>query len=271
MTLSRPLFFFISLIVSILPAQEAKEEQKIDPRFESLSAAYGYLMNIEESLKQVETQFPELKEKVATVRKELSASQVGQGFSGLTDALKKMTGDEFERYDQTSRKQIRDLGAARKLDPKMARIALENISKVKGGALPREILRTVIAMNPTYREAPGKIFDDGWIAGFSTKMDPVKRKVHFLLYYPGTMKPLQPAAKSDLFRAQSDEGYGNAILTLRVIDAPDPKYAKMAPLDLAKLLVPESANVIESKPAKLAGLPAGRVTFDLKTEGRMFS
>lgn len=215
----------------------------------------------------METQFPELKEKVATVRKELSASQVGQGFSGLTDALKKMTGDEFERYDQASRKQIRDLGAARKLDPKMTRIALENISKVKGGALPREILRTVIAMNPTYREAPGKMFDDGWIAGFSTKMDPVKRKVHFLLYYPGTMKPLQPAAKSDLFRAQSDEGYGNAILTLRVIDAPDPKYAKMAPLDLAKLLVPESANVIESKPAKLAGLPAGRVTFDLKTEG----
>jgi hypothetical protein len=51
MTFSRPLFFFISLIVSILPAQEAKEEQKIDPRFESLSAAYGYLMNIEESLK----------------------------------------------------------------------------------------------------------------------------------------------------------------------------------------------------------------------------
>ncbi|YCM42750.1 hypothetical protein V2O64_15695 [Verrucomicrobiaceae bacterium 227] len=239
-----------------------------DARFEELSEAYSTMLQFEGIMAAISKKFPELAEEVKAAEAEMAASAVGKGFRGVEVELKRRMGREFIAYEKGIRAQIQEFqeDAAKEVDLETAKMGLGTAAAMAKGRVQVDVLRNVIAYNPEYRKDPAKEFSDGWAAGYSSKMDEQKREVNYLLMYPGSWKPTNLASKAELMALWNDAGHGRHRLSFQSINAPDPKYAKMDPVELAKALMAPEGTLIESGKGKMAGLECGRVVYDLTVE-----
>lgn len=223
-------------------------------------------LQFEELTNAVASEHPSLAEEAKKAQAEMAGSAVGKGFAGVTVELKRRMGREFVAYEKNARAQVQKFSSEEEVDLEMAKVGLANAAAMTKGRVPVDILRNVIAYNPDYRNDPLKEMRDGWRAGFSTKMDEKKREVNFLVMYPGSWKPMPAVSRAELFSLWNDAGHGRHRVSFQAIDAPDPKYAKMDTVELAKMLMTPEAKLIESGKGKLAGLECGRIVYDLSTE-----
>lgn len=252
------LFFFQDVLI----AQEK--------RVERLKEAYTFIITAKIGLKKTGEVYPELKPEILKIQKELKESKIEKAFQGLKVELKATMGDGYAGFEKkTTEDYEKDPGLVPG-EIEAAKLMISNIAKVKDGRLPTAQLRTLISCHPTYQKDPLQEMKDGFIAGYSSKMDPEKREVHFLLRYPGSWNPMASNAPYTLFTADSKAGFGEARMILDVAKAPDlsdPEYKKVTPVMVASLLIPEGSKVIEKGKATLAGFPAGRVLLSFTPKG----
>lgn len=230
-----------------------------DARFGELSQCLSTMIQFEEFTKVLADQHPSLAEQVKVTQKKMDDSVIGKGFQAVVVELKRRMGREYPDFEAKSRKAIREHVSKEKVDLETAKIGLANADAMADGRVPTEVLRNVVAFNSDYRANPLKEIQDGWAGGYSTKMDKKEHKVHYLLTYPGSWKPDAPASRAELICFWSDAGHGEHRLNFQSIHAPDPKYAKMDPIELAKVLMVPNSTLVDSGKAKVAG-PAWSMT-----------
>lgn len=234
-----------------------------DARFEELAQCLSTLIQFEEFTRELATQHPELAAEVEETRKKMDGSVIGKGLRAVVVELKRRMGKEYPDYEANSRKEIREFVSREKVDLEKAKVGLANASAMAEGRVPVEVLRNIIAFNPGYRANPLKEISDGWAGGFSTKMDEKEREAHYLLTYPGSWKPSPAASKAELISFWNDAGHGPHRMSFQSISAPDPKYAAMDTVELAKVLIAPNSKLLESGKAKIAGLDGARVVYEM--------
>jgi len=237
-----------------------------DARFGELSQCLSTMIQFEEFTKVLADQHPSLAEQVKVTQKKMDDSVIGKGFQAVVVELKRRMGREYPDFEAKSRKAIREHVSKEKVDLETAKIGLANADAMADGRVPTEVLRNVVAFNPDYRANPLKEIQDGWAGGYSTKMDKKEHKVHYLLTYPGSWKPDAPASRAELICFWSDAGHGEHRLSFQSIHAPDPKYAKMDPIELAKVLMVPNSTLVDSGKTKVTGLVGARVEYDMKNK-----
>ena len=267
---------FLPLLIMILGAcgqlgAQTDEELQLqeplvegnDARFDEFSVAFSSMLQFEEVTKEIARQHPELAPEAKKIQDEMASSAVGKGMQAIVTEMKRRMGREFIEFQKNSREQVRQWGAAEQVDLETAKLGLANAAAMIKGKLPMETLRSVIAMNPDYQASPLKEFEDGWIGGYSTKMDEAKREVHFLLRYPGSWKPAPAATRAELVSLWNDAGHGKHRMSFQAIHAPDPKYAQMKPVELAGILAAPEAKVIDRGEVQVAGFPGARMVYKM--------
>lgn len=241
-----------------------------EKRIEQLKEAYSMITTAKIGLKKTGEVYPELQSEIVKILKGLEESKIEKAFQGLLVELKATLEDDYAAFEK-------EISEDTLKDPQLvpgeiesAKLMISNIAKVKDGRLPTAQLRTLVSCHAGYQKDPVQEMKDGFIAGYSTKMDPEKRKVHFLLSYPGSWKPMVSNAPYTLFTADNKAGFGKARMILDVAKAPDlsdPEYKDVTPVMFASLLIPEGSKVLEKGKATLGGFPAGRVLLSFTPKG----
>jgi hypothetical protein len=213
MTISILLFFKTALIVFGQTSNDL-----IEPKYEKVGEAYGYLRGQEYSLDAIKDEFPQLERSIWKARKSFE-STFGKSKEGMQLYLTEYLGpDNFSKFDEyLTSELIRTLGNQIYTVEEAISFISEVESRAKGN-IPSPVLETLLSFQ--FSERPQDELIMGFTTVFKTKGHPKSKNTDWQIKVPKSWIAEEADRPNIIQKFRSGFGAGHQTIMLMVKEIP---------------------------------------------------
>ena len=245
----------------------AQTQQK---EVEQLVKAYGFCLGQEHALKVFEKQYPSLYNDILVVKMSFDNSDIGRGCIGAKRLITNIASEKGLIKIQDN--MVRSLSKEINYSNYTKEDALDFINEVKlriNGAMPEDILKTLLSSNKEFIDHPESEFTNGWKQTFYSKNHKKALGLDINLSVPKSwnMKEGKRPHIVQTFSRKVQEGVVTASLQIRKIKTEEHlSQEEMQEFLNVKNHIPEGANSVSSKRIVLEGFPGVKSVWDIEQE-----
>jgi len=241
-----------------------------EPYWKQLMHAKGFVVGQQLALEEIENRFPSLGRQVREAWFAFHSTALGESVKAIDVELSGLLGEKWTSVEEELINQIASFVIDQEISHQQAVDFLVEIHDRARGEMPKTILATLLAINPRFIQSPEQEIYSGWKQTFRTKDHPKAKGVDFSVSFPASWSNREGQRPNiiQFFRSENGNGYLTGNLMVQNIPLPDgytPDREEIEEMFSEELddMIPEGANLIESRQLVLEGLPTGLIIFDM--------